>query len=151
MKKLIALTGITALLVLTGCGTSEPAEKPAEPVAQTQDAKPAETEPATETEAEDKHVAFVDIQNNLDTVFDCTWTEGTITANVTITGCPEETTIVGTGRDQDLNAWTIMVAEEVPNYYKVVGSGYTIITPTKGQANQAWDVMGADGEVLPIK
>lgn len=122
----------------------KPSPKTEKPKPKKAPAKPAKTE--TEKRAEQ-------IQKDLAIFFECDWSNDTTEEDgiVRVDICKTEDVLLGTGSDVALNVWADNISEEVPTAYKVVGKGYTVITGTQGQANQAWDMLGADGEVLPIK
>lgn len=131
-------------------------EKP-KPAPETEKAekKPAEKPKKAEkkTVEKPKGADYKAIQKDLSVFFDCTW-KNNITEEdgiVRVDICPEEDVLLGTGSDVALNVWADNVADDVPTAFKVVGDGYTVITGTRGQANQAWDMLGAEGEVQPIK
>lgn len=127
--------------------TEKKTEKP-KPAPKTE--KPKKTEKKTE---KPKGADYKAIQKDLSVFFDCSWENNTTEEDgiVRVDICPEEDVLLGTGSDVALNVWADNVAEDVPTAYKVVGEGYTVITGTRGQANQAWDMLGAEGEVQPIK
>ena len=60
MKKLIALTGITALLVLTGCGQDSKDAEPAKAAAEQAEAKPEQATNSTEAKADDNVYSLTD-------------------------------------------------------------------------------------------
>lgn len=135
MKKLIALTGITALIALTGCGqdTTETPEASTKTEAPT-------AESNTGTEAKD-------VTDKLDAYFECDWTKTSDDSDIAvITACESEQLIVITGDPVNVGVVTDNMAEEGQGY-AVVADGYTIATPTEAKANTAWDVMGAEGKV----
>lgn len=148
MNKHIAIIATAALIALTGCTSDEPAEKPVEQV----DAQAAETKAPTENNP-DYAKESKKIQKKLNAVFDCDWenTNTTKDSIVRIDACYSEELILATGDKSPLKVWAGNMADEFDQGYSVRGDGYALITIDEGTANQAWDALGAEGKVTPLK
>ncbi|QUL79913.1 hypothetical protein [Brevibacterium sp. SMBL_HHYL_HB1] len=132
MKKTLTITALAAALALTGCGASDD----------------------TATEA-DKAPAGADtakqVEGDLKEFFDCDWKDNTDEGDIVHTEvCEDEELMLAAGDKSSVKVWLDGMKEKAPGGYAVVSDEYVLTTTDKGTANHAWDVLGADGEVIEL-